>query len=349
MKSRADQAKVMIVGAGAMGLTLGYEFHQAGARIAFLVRPARAPGLAEPQVFYSYDNATLKSFSEFDVLTAADQAGGFAPDYVIVTLDGAATRGSEGTALLQALGKALGATEAVMIGGGVGVGLHQHYLDATGLPSARILMGVLGCFAYQVDRVDLPLHSPTNPELLTQADIAYRHYSKTGLIVEGRPHQVAKRFAELYDRNGSTTCSVVEPHIYNIATNIPFPIYAGSELLGWRPASEMAKNKAIWRLIATAVREIARLDCHGWRGKLAAVVLTDWVVTKMWSTIDRKSLPLDHPAFNAFHHAGKVVVQDMEILQQSVAVGEAEGKSMAALKELIQRLSNARRNGPSAN
>lgn len=62
----------------------------------------------------------------------------------------------------------------------------------------------------------------------------------------------------------------------------------------------------------------------------------------MWSTIDKRSLPLDHPKFNAFQHGGKVVAQDMATLQACLTAGQAEGKPMKALVELLARLTRAR-------
>jgi NADPH-dependent 2,4-dienoyl-CoA reductase/sulfur reductase-like enzyme len=44
--------RILIVGAGAMGLVTGYHLQLAGAAVAFLVRPARALEMSRSQVLY---------------------------------------------------------------------------------------------------------------------------------------------------------------------------------------------------------------------------------------------------------------------------------------------------------
>jgi hypothetical protein len=52
---------------------------------------------------------------------------------------------------------------------------------------------------------------------------------------------------------------------------------------------------------------------------------------------EKDTLPLDLQGFNRYHHGGKVNAQDRQHLRGCIAYGEAEGKTMAALKELLQR------------
>ncbi|MDY8021370.1 hypothetical protein [Paenibacillus polymyxa] len=42
--------------------------------------------------------------------------------------------------------------------------------------------------------------------------------------------------------------------------------------------------------------------------------------------------------FNRFHHGGKVRVQDVESMRNSVVEGQRQGRQMKALKELLQRV-----------
>ncbi|WP_035359836.1 2-dehydropantoate 2-reductase N-terminal domain-containing protein [Edaphobacter aggregans] len=57
MKGNIPQTpQILIVGAGAMGLVVGYHLQLAGAAVDFLVRPARVPEMSRSQVFYSYDD-----------------------------------------------------------------------------------------------------------------------------------------------------------------------------------------------------------------------------------------------------------------------------------------------------
>ncbi|HEX8420257.1 MAG TPA: TSUP family transporter [Sphingomonas sp.] len=334
--------KVLIVGAGAMGLTLGYHLHLAAASVTYLVRPGRVAELSRPHVLYSYDDAQLKSFSDYAVASEIEAATASQPDYVIVTLDGASTRSAEGTALLRELGAAISATDAILIGGGVGLGLRDHYVATTGLADKRIMMATLGSLAYQVDRVDLPVHPPTDATLLGRADIAYRHYGKAGLMVENRDPAAARRLAALYDGCGVARCMAIEPHLLAMISESPFAIFTASELMGWPSAASLAKNKPLWRLAVKAVQEVVRMKHRGWRGKVAGIMLRRSVVSKIWGSIEKASRPLDFQAFNAFHHGRKVGKQDIEIMEACVAQGERNGQSMASLKRLLAMLATHR-------
>jgi glycine/D-amino acid oxidase-like deaminating enzyme len=63
MTNGPQTPQIRIIGAGAMGLGTGYHLQLAGAAITFLVRPARMLEMSRPQVLYSYDDATLKTFA----------------------------------------------------------------------------------------------------------------------------------------------------------------------------------------------------------------------------------------------------------------------------------------------
>jgi hypothetical protein len=330
--------KVLIVGAGAMGLTLGYHFQLAGASVTFLVRPARVANLSRPQLLYSYDDGQLKTFSDFAVVSELATATAVQPDYVIVTLDGASSRSAEGTALLRDLGAAIRPTDAILLGGGVGLGLRDHYVATTGLPDDRIMMATLGTLAYQVDRANLPIHPPTNGGVLAQADIAYRHYGKAGLLLEKRHPAAAARLAALYDACGVSKCMAIEPHLLGIIIESPFAIFAASEMMEWLPAASMARNKPLWRLAVNAVREVVQMKHRGWRGRVAGMMLRPALVARMWGGMEKASLPLDFQAFNAFHHGNKVGQQDIEIMEACVAEGERNGQSMVSLKRLLAML-----------
>ncbi|MFD8089269.1 ketopantoate reductase family protein [Streptomyces malaysiensis] len=234
---------VLIVGAGAMGLTSGYHLHLAGAEVTFLVRPQRAENLARPQVLYSYDDASLKRFSGYRVLSDVGNTGDRAYDYVIVTLDGASSRSAEGTALLNDLGDAIRNTAAVVIIGGIGLDLRLHCLDALDIGEERVISGWLGLLAHQVASTDLPVHPPTDPHVLAQADMAYRTLSAGGFMVEDRFPGVAARFKALYDGCGVSRCDVVDHDHFPAQVAGLFPVFQACHLMGWPPAARPTTKK----------------------------------------------------------------------------------------------------------
>jgi ketopantoate reductase len=327
---------VLIVGAGALGVSTGYYLHLAGADVTFLVRENRLAALSLPQILYSYDDGQLKTFSAYQ--TASD-LGALAQtrfDFVLVTLDGAACRSAEGTKLLAGIADMIRGSEAVIIICGVGV--RGHYLATTRLPENRILEGTLGNLAYQVDRVKLPLHPPTDPALLARAAFAYHHFKGApGFMLAAKPRAAAKAFAALYNKSGISKAAVMKAELYAIVSSAFFPVTAICDLAGWPAVNRMSANKELMRLGSGAMREMIALPEHGWVGRISSPLLQtpalNWLLKKMYQA----SLPLDFNAFNRFHHGGKVRAQDLQVMQNCLASGLAQGRKMPALGELVAR------------
>ena len=177
---------VMIMGAGAMGLISGYHLSLAGADVTFLVRPGRFAELQSPQRLYCYNDGKLKEYTQYRAISSLEGFDCAAQDFILVTLDGAVSRTPEASATLRAIGAAIRNSTTTLIFGGVGVGLREHYLDTTGLPSERVLNGVLGLLSYQVARADMPIIPPTQPELISKAYMAYVQFpNQVGFALEG--------------------------------------------------------------------------------------------------------------------------------------------------------------------
>jgi Ketopantoate reductase PanE/ApbA len=337
MGNEAQTPQILIVGAGAMGLAAGYHLQLAGAAIAFLVRPARVPEMSRSQALYSYDDATLKTFENYKVISDVAEISGSFYDYVIVTLDGFATRSSEGTALLKSIGDAIRRSSTEVIIGGVGVNLRDHYLRTMALPEHRILNGALGMLCHKVVNFELPLHAPTDAVLLSKADVAYRHLHKTSFVLDDRFPEAADRFAAIYDACGVSSCQIMKRQDFAILTKFQFPVFAASELLGWPRAKDLDNNTDLWALTVRAVQEIQAFEEHGSAGKAAA---TGDGLLDIWNSMEQAAFPLDFAAFNKLHHGVKVRAQDIQLLQDCVKVGEREGQPMSALKELLDRVEN---------
>ena len=166
--------------------------------------------MSRPQVLYSYDDATLKTFADYRLISDVAEISSSSYDYVIVTLDSLTTRKPEGTALLQSIGDAIRESSTKVIVGGVGVGLHDYYFRTMALPAHRILNGALGMMCHQVANCELPLHPPTDPILLSKADVAYRHVHKTSFLLDDRFPEAAQRFAAIYDASGVSSCQIMK-------------------------------------------------------------------------------------------------------------------------------------------
>src|SRR6266516_2138471 len=164
-----SKPSILIIGAGAVGLAVGYHLSLADADITFLVRPGRSAAFASPQQLYCYDDASLKTFAGYSVVENVAELAQKRFQFVIVTLDGHTSRTAEGTALLRSLGDAIRASDATVIMGGFGVGLREHYLQVMRIAEDRLLKGFLVMLSHQANAV-FPMYAAS--EITGWPDVA---------------------------------------------------------------------------------------------------------------------------------------------------------------------------------
>ncbi len=330
--------RVLIVGAGALGLTTGYHLQLAGADISFLVRPHREADLMQQQTLYSYAENCVHSLGEFALYTAPEQLRGKDFDFILLTLDGATCHSEQGTLTLSALGEIFRGGRAVMIICGVGLGLYDHVRRSTGLPEARLLEGTMKSFAYHVGVDNAPQPAAENRELHDSADCAYLNFPDgVGFFVTSTPKAASKAFAALYDRSGVVTCGKIPTGLYRMVTNIFFSAIVASELDGWRGSESLIGNAELWPLCCESQREILRLKRNGLMGKLLAFMMSDKKIAQTLRKTDSEAAPMGYTAFNRCHHGGKVVEQNVGILEKCLAEGAAHGQTLPATTELLRR------------
>ncbi len=331
-----ENPAVLIVGAGALGITTGYHLALGGAEITFLVRPPRVAELGEQQLLHSFDDGELKRFTGFEVIDSATDAGAQNYDFVLVTLDGATCRGEEATALLRALGEVLRPTAAVVMTCGIGV--REYCRDIMELPDQRVAEGTMAILSYQVARADIPLHPPADADQVAQADLAYRHAGgERGFIVSTATPAASKAFAALYNKCGVSRCATINARLYTMFMRSAFPTFAVYDMAGWPDAAGLAENRELMDLCTGAIRETLRLPEHGWMGKLASLFVSRRSLAKQNLKTERACLPVDYSAFNRFHHGGKVLQQDIGVMRQALASGLEQGRAMPRLQELLRR------------
>jgi hypothetical protein len=340
-----SKPRVLIVGAGAMGMVTGYILHLAGAEITFLIRPHRAEALNHPQTLYSYNDNSLKEFKEYTYLTAPSQIlSQEAYDFIVITLDGAALKNETGQSLVKSIGSAVRQSTPKHTGvilGTVFLNIRSWFLGVSGLPEESVTLGWFTIRAYSTAAVTLPLHPPTDQELLSKASIAYIDNLGDGFGVDDSAPEVANAFAKLYSSSGVSTCGITPKAQAGLYMNPIFAIYAACTVLNWPRFKDIDTQGEIWRLAVAAAKEIQALSIHGELGQQAATSTTEATMAERFADIDAKLLPLDNWAFNRYHHGEKVNEQDTEHLRACVAFGEGEGRAMTALKELVSRVESA--------
>ena len=335
------QKSVLIVGAGSMGLVIGYYLQRGGTKVTFLVRPGKKQQSKAPSVLYCYDDGTLKYLNDYDVEDDVAALADKSFDYAIVTFDHAIAESEEGTALLRALGKILADKETILITGGVGLGLREHFLRTTGLPEERILNGILGLLSHQTT-ADLPINPPTDAKLLKSASMAYRHLGPTSMFVDSTFPEAAATFAEIYNRNQESTCDIMDKTQFAVLTSSAFPMLAAAEVAGWCPIAELVAQTELWALSCDAQREIAALPEFGPGNDAIVETMTNEAAAGIHVYVEQAAMPLDYQAFNRFHHGGKVSGQDFEIMRKCAVAGQRGGRPMTALSELMRRLEDTR-------
>ncbi|MDM9628991.1 2-dehydropantoate 2-reductase N-terminal domain-containing protein [Rhizobium sp. S152] len=335
----ADSAKkVLIVGAGSMGLAIGYHLVASGTEVTFLVRSHRVPELMRPQVLYSYDDDTLRTFAQYAVIASPSRIDEQNYDYAVVTLDGAALRDADGMAVAEALGRTSRDHGTKIILGSIGMRLKEWFIDAAGIDAGSIVNSSLGIQCYSPEAARLPLHTGTSRELLYRADLAYRHCWPFGLVVEDSAPAVAEGFAALYSANAESKCVVRPSTEFSVMLPTYFPMMAALELLDWPQAGNIDPTTPEWLLGTEAAREIQGLKINGRFGQEVKRNTTPEGLAEQWRVWEQDMLPLDLQEFNRYHHGGKVNRQDRQLLADCLALGEAEGDPMTALKKLLGRL-----------
>ena len=341
----AEPSKVLIVGAGAGGMVTGYHFTLSGADVTFFVRADRVTMMAQtPKRLYCYDDNETKIFDQFHTVCSMDEVAAQRYDYVLTTLDGFAMHSDEGMELLQDLGNVLRPTESVLICLGVAQGVEDFIALQTRIPRERCLFGSFSFLSHNVPLPGQRFDLEVDQEALSNCVYAYTHLgrSNAGLTLTRTNRKLGREFAEAFGRSGVSTCSVV-PNlaVMDLLSCFPFPGLIGFVIEGW-PEPDVMYGTETWELATRATLEISALPQYGPLGKLVAVLGGPLsVLTKVWRRISEASLPLDYHAFNRFHHGGKVLAQDIEIVRAILLREEGRGRKLPNLARLLERLDDS--------
>ncbi|CAN7361431.1 hypothetical protein LJR153_002170 [Paenibacillus sp. LjRoot153] len=115
MTTVVNKPKILIIGAGAVGYSVGYHLHLSNTEITFLVRKGRKSTFDSPQKLYCYDDATLKDFHGYNVIEDVEKVKPQIYQFIIITQDGSASRMPEGIDLLTKLGNIVRGSETIVI------------------------------------------------------------------------------------------------------------------------------------------------------------------------------------------------------------------------------------------
>lgn len=338
--------KVLIVGCGAVGLSHGFILSSV-AEITFLVRPGRKPAFAPPKRLYDYKTDSLHTFSDYRLIDSTAEVAGEQFFCVFDTLDGATARTESGAATLRAVGDLIRAHPSTfVVYDAIGLDIALHYQQTMNLPSSRLLFGASMLAHQPTARISIPENA--SRALISQADLLYSTLGPSSALqlLKGSNPTSARAFADLYNKNDRKLTvrlgpGFVDPDLVGVLGIVSV---MGWYLLDFCPGSAfVADRTGVWSLTVRAQTEALALPRFGWTGRLLSWVLGSWVTGKMVLWTGEAVLPLKANEFNAFHHGGKVVQQDLILVRDFVADGEKCGLKMDACRELVARIESMMR------
>ncbi|KAF1959660.1 putative secreted protein [Byssothecium circinans] len=333
-----SKPQVLIVGCGAVGLLQGY-YLSAGADITYLVRPGRKSAFTGPKHLYSYKDNELYTFSNYRLVESLSEISGETFAFVLDTLDGHTARSEAGTATITAVGDFINQkqnADCFVAYDAVGWDIEEHYVRTMRIAPTRLFTALSMLSHQPTTQISVP--ETADKDLVAKADLLFAYLpSKVGLIVLNTQPQLVTKLEAIYSANGKLG-------IQRLPAFVP-PWFMFVNMLhlvtwyvdGYRPFEYLRGNKELWDLMVRAQTEIVTLPRSGWKGWLLSFVVKGWVAEKLNTQVIEGAKPLKMEEFNAFHHGGKVVKQDIRALEDILREGEGAGKKMTALREIVKR------------
>lgn len=332
-----SKPQILIVGCGAVGLSAGY-FLSTGASITYLVRPGRKPAFIPPKNLYSYKDNVLHAFGDYRVIESPSEVSGEEFYLVFDTLDGHTARSEGGVKTLKDVGDLLREKQnerSFVVYDAVGLDIEDHYATTMGIPKARFIWAGSMLAHQPTPTISIP---PTaDKDLIAKADMLYSDLpGNFGLMMMNSKPELVKKLKTVYEQNGrlkiQTLPAPFEPLL--LVTMLHLVTW---NIAGWKEFDNLYRNKELWSLMLKAQTEIFRLPRLGWKGWLFSWVFGSWATAGLNRQPEKGAFPLVYHEFNSFHHGGKVVKQDIKILEDLVADGEKNGHKMVALREVCRK------------
>lgn len=320
----ATKKRVILVGAGAVGVAYAHFLQKGGAQIAFFVKPHHKAELAAGVPVYMLERRHIRDaerLADFEVLTTPDEVAARTWDEAWLCMSSTGLRGPWLEPFLAALGPA---TTLVTLQPGAG---DREFLAAR-FPEARLVSGLITLVAYQTPLPGEHPHAPgiavwlppgakfpmRGPEAPARAALATIEAGGWKTRYLGREVPVG----------GAMASAVLSPHV------------AALEGAGWRFAG---LGKGGWgRLAAAASREGLAITA-GRRGKkppaLAALV-QPWLMRAFLGLAAART-PFDFEVYLDYHFT-KVRDQTEAGLRELIADAARQQRPAPALTELVTRV-----------
>lgn len=319
--------RILIVGAGAVGLTYGLAFHKAGARVSYLVKPAHVAGLKDGVTMLRH-NLVLPGlredrFVDFDFYDGIDKAPVSSFDQIWITVASDALSDD----WLGALRDHLGEGAAVI---GLQPGPHDD-ARLRGFFGDRLVKGVIGFLAYQY-----PLPGDVDPQ--GRSGIAYLLPPQAGGL--GPTDHPAALAAQNMLACGGLTVGLSDnlAETYGRVSALSLTHMAGLELAGWSFTGFRAGTGRGRQLAKAAAQEALALVDHQFERPASPLknrLLSSLgpLVTLIASLVP--SIKLE--PYLGFHFS-KVGNQTRTVLRDYIGMARDANMSSSAIQELLTAL-----------
>lgn len=317
--------RVLMVGAGAVGLAYGWYLQRGGAQVTYLVKPKYADELRAGANLYFPKRRGVREpvpFKGFEVVgdDAAVAAGTW--DAVWLCMSSPAMRSAWLDPFLAALGRSPGGDRTTLVSLQPGLEDLEHL--AARFPRERIVTGLITLIAYQTP---LPEEAPHPPGVavvippLTRFPVrgeAARARAIADSVTRGG--WKSKVLGPLEDKGGDVAGAVLLTHIVAL------------EGAGWRFAPLF--RSPLRKLACEASREgmVIVAASKGRTPPFARHFVRPWLMG-LFLRLARWRLPFDFEIYLEYHFT-KVREQTLEGLAHTIALGDQLGRPTEALTDL---------------
>ena len=322
-----SKPQVLIIGCGAVGLLQGY-YLSAGADITY-----------GPKHLYSYKDNELYTFSNYRLVNSISEISGETFAFVLDTLDGNTARSEGGIATITAVGDFINQkqnADCSVVYAAIGLDMEEHYTRTMRIESTRLFTAVSMLAHQPTTRISVP--ETADKDLVAKADLLFVYMPpKVGFIVFKTQPQLVTKLEAIYSANGKLGIQRVPAFVAPWFMLVNMLHFFTWNIDGFRPFEYLRGNKELWDLMVRAQTEILTLPRFGWNGWFLSFVVKGWVAEKLNKPLIEGAKPMKLEEFNAFHHGGKVVKQDIRALEDLLREGEGAGKKMTALREIVKK------------
>lgn len=332
MSQTSPQSSVLIVGAGAVGLTYGVHLSRAGAKTCYFVRAKYVEQTSQPQSLLELGfmcSPKERTFTPDLVISELEQVKAQPWDYVILTVSSTALRGGD---WFERFAGALNPESLVVM---LQPGVEDRQFVARYVDPSRIIQGMIGFLAYE---------GPLQGERDAREGLRYwlPPGSPSLLSAEGSDDVALAKLIKLLRSGGFDVKkpSMAADKQAAFLTAMMMSQIVALEVEGW--SFEALRRSELMTLGLAAGKEAAKimerhLDCRA----PSPINLISPTALSLGTRVAPKLAPLPLEAFFKKHFS-KVGDQTMDLMQDYIRLAKEQGASHDAIDKLTAALEQRR-------